>query len=402
MVTEDRTDQQEETETSSPSGSQEQGIAETKEPAIPKGIHDEEVQELKSRSVELVNQLETASGSKEMELIDSITSIGIRVQRRAGSGLDLLRARVGDMLTQDGPGAQIAGDLVDLRIALNAINPHELRERGFLRRIFSLLPFIGKFAPGLKILEKIAIRYEPICKQAGVIESRLREGRMMLTRDNVELRKLYEQVEEQQLPVQKNAYLGELIMQQLERVVKGADDPIKAERIRNALHDVAMRVQDLHTMLEVYAQFFISIDMTRQNNTRLGQSVERTLSLATNVVTIGLAIQSALSRQKRVLEATQRTREFLGNVIAANAETIKKHTEEIGDVYNQPVIAIDKITQAHNDLIEAMDIASRLKQEGIDAARENIAKLGQMSTDLQQRVSALHERPEAEPQSIEA
>ena len=224
----------------------------------------------------------------------------------------------------------------------------------------------------------------------------------MLTRDNVELRKLYEQVEEQQVPVQKNAYLGELIMQQLDRVLEGADDPIKAERIRNALHDVSVRVQDLHTMLEVYAQFFISIDMTRQNNTRLGQSVERTLSLATNVVTIGLAIQSALSRQKRVLEATQRTREFLGNVIAANAETIKKHTEEIGDVYNQPVIAIEKITQAHNELIEAMDIAGRLKQEGIDAARENIAKLSQMSTDLQQRVSALHERPEAEPKSIEA
>jgi uncharacterized protein YaaN involved in tellurite resistance len=191
-------------------------------------------------------------------------------------------------------------------------------------------------------------------------------------------------------------------MQQLDKVIKGADDPIKAERIRNALHDVSMRVQDLHTMVEVYAQFFISIDMTRQNNTRLGQSVERTLSLATNVVTIGLAIQSALSRQKRVLEATQRTREFLGNVIAANAETIKKHTEEIGDVYNQPVIAIEKITQAHNELIEAMDIAGRLKQEGIDTARENIAKLSQMSTDLQQRVSALHERPEAEPQSIEA
>jgi len=112
-------------------------------------------------------------------------------------------------------------------------------------------------------------------------------------------------------------------------------------------------------MEAVHIQFFVSIDLSRENNTRLGQSVERTLTLAINVVTVGLAIQVALARQRRVLEATQRTREFLGNVIVANAAAIKQHTEEIGDVYNNPVIAIDKIAQAHNDLIEAMDTVDR-------------------------------------------
>ena len=155
-------------------------------------------------------------------------------------------------------------------------------------------------------------------------------------------------------------------------------------------------------MEEVHVQFFVSIEMTRQNNSRLGQAVERTLSLATNVVTVGLAIQAALARQKRVLEATKRTREFLGNMIVANAVAIKQHTAEIGDVYNNPVIAIDKLTQAHNELIEAMDLADRLKQEGIDAARENIAKLSQLSGDLQQRVSGLREQRVTETKSIEA
>jgi len=158
----------------------------------------------------------------------------------------------------------------------------------------------------------------------------------------------------------------------------------------------------MRTMEAAHTQFFVSIEMSHQNNTRLGQSVERTLTLAINVVTVGLAIQTALARQKRVLEATQRTREFLGDVIAANATTIRQHTEAIGDVYNNPVIAIDKITQAHNDLIEAMDIADRLKQEGIDSARENIAKLGQLSAELQRRASGLVEQRNAEVQSIEA
>lgn len=402
MALEERANQLEESTDLVSVDSQEVVPVEIKEPVAPQGITEEETQELKSRAVDLVKQLESVSGSKEMELIDSMTSLGIQAQRGAGAELDLLRVRVGDMLTQDGPRPEISADLVELRLALNQINPHELSKPGFLRRVFGVFPFVDKLTPPVKVLEKIAIRYEPVSRQVAVIEIKLREGRMMLSRDNIELRKLYEQVEAQQLPIQKNAYLGELVMQQLGELLERSQDSLKSERVRNALHDVSMRVQDMRTMETVHTQFFVSIEMTRQNNSRLGQAVERTLSLATNVITVGLAIQAALARQKRVLEATQRTREFLGDVIAANAATIKKHTEEIGDLYNNPVVAIDKITQAHNDLIEAMDLADRLKQEGIDSARENIAILSQMSAELQQRASGLRDQRELEAEPIEA
>ena len=153
-------------------------------------------------------------------------------------------------------------------------------------------------------------------------------------------------------------------------------------------------------MEEVQYQFFVGIEMTHANNSRLGQSVERTLALGTNVVTIGLAIQVALARQKRVLEATRRTREFLGEMIAANAVAIKRHTAEIGDVYNSPVIALEKLTQAHHDLVEAMEMAERIKQEGIETARANIARLSEMSADLQRRSRGLRD-PGRESLSVE-
>ena len=165
---------------------------------------------------------------------------------------------------------------------------------------------------------------------------------------------------------------------------------------------MSIRVQDLRAMEEVLIQLFVSIEMTRQNNTRLGQSVERTLSLSTSVVLIGLAIQAALQRQKKGLQATQRTRQFLGDLIVANATSIKRHTSEIGDVYSSPVIAIEKIRQAHNELIEALEMAERLKQEGIDKARENISKLSQMSTQIEQKSSGLREQGVGELQSVEA
>ncbi len=344
------------------------------------------VKELEDESKVLVAQLREASGSHELKLIDRIVSIGLKAQRTAGADLDLLRTRIRDMLTQGKTSDKLSNELIGLRMALNAINPHELIRNNFASKLLSKFPFFKVLDPGIKALKKMAIRYESVSNQVWIIEKKLREGRLMLTRDNLELRKLYEQIEEKQSPVQKNAYLGECIVQQLRDVIEHTQDPMKRNRLQNAMHDVSMRVQDLRTMEEIFLQFFVSIDLTRQNNSRLGQAVERTLTLATNLVAVGLAIQTALFRQKRVIDATQKTREFLGNLIVANAATIKQHTTDIGDVYNQPAIAVEKVTKAHSEIVEALEIAIQLKQKGIDNAQENIGKLTKMSSELQKRI----------------
>ena len=261
------------------------------------------------------------------------------------------------------------------------------------------LPFGGRRNPLVRRLNKIALRYEPVSRQVAEIEGRLRDGRTLLARDNVELRQVYGEVEAQQLSVQRNAYVGELLMQRLDQLLEQTEDRAKQERVREALFDVAIRVQDLRDIEEVHLLYFASIELTRQNNNRLGQAVERTLALATNVVTVGLAVQAALVRQQRIAEATQRTREFLGDLVAANAATIRRHTLEIGDLYRSPVIAIEKLAEAHSDLVEALDTAGRLQQEGIESAREGIARLTEMSADLEQRVSGLLPAGQVEPDS---
>jgi uncharacterized protein YaaN involved in tellurite resistance len=359
------------------------------DPKPPKGMTDEDVLNVKTRAAELVKELEKATGSQELEILDDMTNMGLQTQRSAAGHLDLLKARVSSFLSDSGPSREIANSLSELRITLEQIDPHG-KPRTIWDRLYSYFPYFGRYNP-VRILQKVALRYEPVSRQVAVIETRLREGRTLLIRDNVELRRLYEQVESQQPAVQRNAYLGELLMQHLSQLMRQTPDPMKRERIQNALHDVAMRVQDLRTMEEVHVQYLVSIEISRQNNNRLGQAVDRTLTLTTNVVTVGLAIQSALIRQKRVMEATRRTREFLGTMITANASAIKVHTREIGDLYTNPIIAMDKIRQAHNDLIEALDIAEGLRQEGITSARENIARLSEMSTALMQRAGNLLE-----------
>jgi uncharacterized protein YaaN involved in tellurite resistance len=377
------------------------GEVDLNDPVPPGILAPEEAATLQEQAKAVAAGLEQSRGSKELALIDSVSNLGAREQAEAGTELALLRVRVGDMIGRDGPGSEIARDLVDLRVTLLQIDPNELSKPGFMRRVFGFLPFVGRTTPPVKVVERISARYGTAASQVQVIESRLNEGRRLLARDNIELRKLYEGVESQQAPVEKKIYLGELLIRELSTLAERTEDSLKLERIRNVLHDVAMRVQDLRTMQAVYSQFYVSIEMTRQNNARLAQSVERTVSMAGNVVVVGLAIQAALARQKRVLEATQATQEFLGQMLAANAASIKQHTAEIGDVYNNPVIAIDKIAQAQRDLLEAMATVDKYKDEGIRAARQNIATLARMSEEMQGKLAVLQPRPDPETSPAE-
>lgn len=372
-----------------------------KEPVVPPGITDDEAMEIRQQVTELVSTLAEASGAREMELADDISNIGAVDRKSANGQMGLMRTRLGSMLDEDGPSKEIANGLQDLRRTLKTITLDVSEQPGIAKRTISAIPFVGgRYNPVLRAINRIAIRYEPVSQQVTLIETRLLDGRTLLVRDNLELRKLYEEIELDHQLVRRDIYLGELLMRELTELVESTEDEVKNERLQNTLHSVAVRVQDKLTMSEVYGQAFVSIEMGRQNNIRLGHAVERTVSLATNVVTVGLAIQSALLHQKKVQVATERTRAFLGDLVAINAKAIKQHTEEIGDLYNDPVIAIEKLSQAHNDLIEALNTAGQLRNEGVEAARNNIARLAEMSAQLDEKVAALRGSPAVDTPAI--
>ena len=372
-------------------------------PQAPKSMSHEEVMDVRTQALELVERLTSASGSEEMEILDGAGNLGHQAQAKSAGQLDLLKARIHTFMDEGGTSKDIATGLRDLRLVLNEINPQVVTHPGFADRVFSALPFFkGRYDQASRALRRVAIRYEPASRQVTAIESRLQEGRALLIRDNVELRLLYEQVEAQQLPLLKNAYLGELLIENLTELHEKTTEPVRKDRIQSAIHDIIVKVQDLRTMEEVNLQYMISMDMSRQNNNLLSQSVYRTITLANNVVMVGLAIQAALIRQRRVRFAAMETRRFLGDLVEDNAGAIKRQTLEIGDISNSPVIAMEKISQAHDDLIEALQIAGRLRQEGIESARQNIARLGQMSAELQERIGGVIEGDEALPKSLEA
>ena len=81
MVLDDRIEEPKEGQESVPSEVEHNLPVVVGEPNTPRGLPEPERKELQKRAEELAVELSAAEGSKEMELIDSIATVGTQAQR---------------------------------------------------------------------------------------------------------------------------------------------------------------------------------------------------------------------------------------------------------------------------------------------------------------------------------
>jgi uncharacterized protein YaaN involved in tellurite resistance len=372
-------------------------------PVKPKGLEAEDENRLQETALQLAGEVHNSAGDRQVAR--RLSALGVREQQKASKEIGLLKMRVGTMLGQlEGEGAEIPKTLIALRHTMDEINPNVLSQPSGIAK------WIGK-APGVgKILKRIAVKYESVQTQIDHIMNGLRHGKDKLLQDNAELEQLYEQVGQAQRGVQESAYIGELLWQKIEDKLPEATDPAERQKLQAMMHRVAMRVQDLRTMEQVNLQFFASIDMTIQNNDTLCEQVDRTVMVTQSLLTVGLAIQAALASQKQIATAVKSVQESTAAMLEANAVAIGRQTTEIGEMQNNPVIALESVKKAHNSLIEAMDKMEEIRAVGTEKARAGIAELNKMSAALEPKVEALQaagdlppaQLPGATPAELEA
>ena len=366
------------------------------EPKLPATVDEQAASELREKARGLIEQLETSP--QDRQLARSVGSIGNEAQQRAGHEIDLLKTKVGTLLNDlDGPGSRIPQGLMKLRKTMDGVNPHILasQPRGLFSKLLRRTPVIGD------VLADIAVKYESVQTQIDQIVDGLRAGKDQLLQDSLELDRLYQQVQSAQLDVQKAAFLGELLWGGFEEQLPEVSDPAGRQRLETLIHRVAMRVQDLRTMEQVNTQFFVSIDMTIQNNDHLSDAISRTVTVTRSLLTVGLAIQAALANQKKIMEAVKETQDYTADMLAANAAAIKQQTAEIGDMYKNPVLALDKVKQAYDDLMGAMDQMDEIRRAGTESARAGITELDQMTASLAPKAEGLHSARQFEVPSEE-
>jgi uncharacterized protein YaaN involved in tellurite resistance len=349
-------------------------------------IPDAERVTLEARGTELAKRV--IDNPDDLTLIESVRNLGAKAQSQSSLSIKALQMRTGMMLNQlQDEGGIIPKGLMDLRAHLEEINPHALSEPKWYDHVFGWLPFYTRLNPD-KIMLKIASRYQTVQQQIDGVMNNLRDGKDKLLLDNIELQKVAEDVKPKLTDLEKNAYLAELTFKQLSEAQ--ITEPSQKSKVLDVTNDIAIRCQDLRIMEQADVQFLVSIGMTMGNNNRLAQTVDRTIEVTSNIIQIGLAIQLALDSQRRVLTAVRDTQEYAANVLAQNAKDIRQQTQEIGDLYKNPVIAMEKVKEAFDDLMASMDEADSAKTEGIELAKKGITEVDDMTGKLKNRALSMN------------
>lgn len=363
-------------------------------PTPPEDLSAEERARLENMARTLVDKIATTGGQGQVEAVESVANVGTKTQARAANSLALLRPKVGTLLQQEkegGDASNIGKQLTGLRRQLAMIHPDEIdRPGGVIAELVSRLPWVGENLS--KKLSAIAVRYEPVSEQITVIEKGLTLTGTKLSHDNAELQVLLNQIVNEVQGVRRNAYLGELLMQETNSRMQTLEEGSEKQALRNTLFRLASRVQNLRAMEAAYQQYRASMMMTIDNNRLMVEAIRTMVDLAGNVVVVGLAIYIALQRQKAAIDLVKQTRDFLGNLLVANATAVDKQVAEIGDIYRNPVIAVDKIRTAQESLLSAIQKTDQLKDEVIQAAARNIPELNRMSGEMERAARGLAEQ----------
>ncbi|MDH5518033.1 MAG: toxic anion resistance protein [Gammaproteobacteria bacterium] len=348
----------------------------------PKWAKDTDVKGMKDKSLALLTEVKEKSGPALMRAIDVI---GANSQKRMAKANDLMSNSVNSLLKGMDGKSPTGEKLLELRTAMDDLNPHSVSNAWW----FSWMPKGIK----RKAISRFIHKYEPMQKHVNGILSGLRAGKDDLLETSIELENQYTEIEAAQKEIQAEIYIGELFFDEVEKMEATVDasDIQELQKLSSAKNKAARRIRDLRTMEQSAVQFFISIDQTISTNELLSEQIDSALTVGPMVMTNALRIQAALAKQDTVKKAVQGFQQGLGDMMAQNAAAVNKAAAEIGDMYNSPVIALEKLEEGFDQLMQAVNTANETMANSTLKAREASARLAEMTAELAPVAEGMHD-----------
>jgi uncharacterized protein YaaN involved in tellurite resistance len=340
------------------------------------------MEKAKQRASQLVTQVKEKSGPALMRAMDSI---GADAQKKMTAANDLMSQNVGVLLKNLDGKSPTGEKLLELRSTMDELNPHSLRNSWW----FSWMPSGIK----RKAIAKFVHKYEPLQSHVNSIMNGLRAGKDELLEVSIDLEHQYEEIKGAQMQIKEDISVGEILIEEIEKLEAGVDssDIQETQKLASGKNKAARRVRDLRTMEQAAVQFFISIDQTVATNELLSEQIDSALTVGPMVMTNALRIQAALAKQDTVNKAIQQFQDGLGEMMAQNAAAVNKAAQEVGDLYNNPVIALEKLEEGFDQLMLAVNTANQTMANSTAKAREASARLAEMTAELEPVAEGMHE-----------
>ena len=305
----------------------------------------------------------------------TINDLGMKHQTRLSNQNAILDQSM-QMLAKTQDGGTVAKDLLLLRNEVEALNPHQYNLAAptsatakFFRR------FLGKKNPISRYLE----RYEKGSVVLKDITRSLLAGKEGLKDDNNILGMDKKSLRETLDGLAHAIKVGQVLDQKFEAKLREISQQEQPEEYRflqeEVLFPLRQRIIDLQTALNVNHQGVITYDLLIMNNDELIKGVERSVTITTVALSVGVTAQFALNKQRMVLEAVKGTKEITEKILLGNAETLKTQGVEIQKAATEPTIAIEVLASAFTKLNEAVEELSTFRVNALSGMKESIGKL---------------------------
>jgi uncharacterized protein YaaN involved in tellurite resistance len=365
----------------------------------PEGLTESQIKDINAHAQKSVDTLLTTKGSEMMTASEQITNVGIQDQKTISNGIALLQEKMGGIFySKDKSNVtdNMSKDITELQNVLAKINPTDIQKEGRYRLI-RIIPFFGDKI--VNILKESSNKGMTLQQFVEHLDESLKTGETMLRQDNAQLKVMYQDLEGKQKLINADAYFAEVLMEKLSDAIATTTDEKVKNNLNKILFKVATRAQDLRAMNNIHEQFFVSIEMARDNNDLLIDGARRMITMGMNVVYVSMAIHTALIRAKNVKDVEVGTGEFIGKMLVSNATIINGMVTEIGDLYKRPFVSMEMMEKAVAQLEQAIDSTNKLKAEGIERAKENIVKIKIMTDEIKNKSGQL---PDSDIKSLEA
>jgi uncharacterized protein YaaN involved in tellurite resistance len=342
-------------------------------PQAPREFDEAKIKEYKTKCAEMVQQVMDEKDSRT--IISKFDNLGQNQQSILAQKITLLDERLsGDLESATAKETPAAQNLNELSVNLDLLNPQKIKEE----KLWGILPM-----PAKKLMSKLKARYNTGRSDIDNIINNLQGCREMMIKDNAQLEQLGINVDQARKNVIAQAFLGELIIEAVEKELENVEDERSKKNLEKLLSRIYSRTQDLRIIEQVDLQFEAAISQMMDNNIELKDAIDRTVNVARPLLTVIMSLAVARSRQKAVQRSVETTRSSLGNLLAAGAQEQKQAAEDIAKLANQPVIAIEKVEEAYLAYTEAMQIAEEAQRKGIADSRIAINTVRDMSKKME-------------------
>jgi len=320
---------------------------------------------------------------KQIDVENSIDSLGVDLQREVAHKSSLLTSTIGDLSSHTESG-DLAKSLMYLRDQVEVVNPNKYKlEPGSITR------FIGKVFPSIiaRPMKNYMTKFRTAESVINEIVQGISEGQRMLERDNTTLQDKVVELRKLDQKLHQAVQIGQVMDDDLVSIIDKEQDPEKKKFYKQkVLVKLRTRIVDLQTVRTVAQQGVLSMDLTIDTNKQLVQNAERTRTVTVAALKIAVELRKALTNQKQMLEIINSVNETTNNIILGNSQVLKDNATLISKGAMESTLDLEKLKTAFNNIYSAIDEVERYKEEALPRLKDTITQFNSLSDEAEKKI----------------